>query len=98
MPSSGRPCSECMIASAFWTRVPNGTKRSRRHCGVRRHCRVRRSRRLDVEQEVHDVAVLDDVLLAFHAQLAGRLDRGLAAELLEVRERVDLGADEAFLE
>jgi hypothetical protein len=31
---------------------------------------------LDVEQEVHDVAVLDDVLLAFDAHLAGALDRG----------------------
>jgi hypothetical protein len=51
-----------------------------------------------VEQEVHDVAVLDDVLLAFHAQLAGGLDARLAPELLEIRERVDLRADEALLE
>src|ERR1043166_7899613 len=49
-------------------------------------------------QEVHDVAVLHDVLLALAAQLAGGLDRGFAAELLEVSDRVDLGADEFSLE
>jgi hypothetical protein len=38
---------------------------------------------------VHDVAVLHDVGLALLAQLAGGLERGLAAVLLEVGERVD---------
>src|SRR5262245_30867462 len=56
------------------------------------------ARQLHVEQEVHDVAVVDDVLLAFHAQLAGRLDARFAAVLVEVFERIDLRANEALLE
>src|SRR5262249_913326 len=57
-----------------------------------------RTLRLYIEQEVHDVAVLDDVVLALDAQLAGGLDRSLLAVLIEVVDGVDLGADEALLE
>ena len=47
---------------------------------------------------MHDVAVLDDVLLAFDAELAGLADAGLATERNVVVVFDDLGADEAFLE
>jgi len=53
-------------------------------------CRRRRNDggwALDVEQEVHDVAVLDDVVLALDAQLAGGLDRGLVPVVLEIVDR-----------
>ena len=36
-------------------------------------------RRLGIEPEVHDVAVGDDILLAFQPQLAGVAGAGLAA-------------------
>ena len=60
-----------------------------------RHCVRRGSIR---EPEVHDVAVLDDVLLAFEAHLAGFLGADLAAERHEVVVGDGLGADEALLE
>ena len=50
------------------------------------------------EPEVHHVAVLDDVLLAFEAHLAGFLGGHLAAERDEVVVGDGLGADEALLE
>src|SRR6185437_3778689 len=54
--------------------------------------------RLDVEAEVHDVAVADDVVLAFEAHPAGVLGAMLAParDVIVVGDR--LGADEALLE
>src|SRR5947209_8540872 len=77
---------------------------SRASCAPRSRrirCRVASpvtTRASHVEQKVHDVAVLDDVLLAFHPQLTGGLDRGLVVVSLEVLDGVDLRADEALLE
>src|SRR6185503_13159524 len=53
---------------------------------------------LDVEAEQHHVAVLDDIILSFRAQLAGVSRGSLAAErdVIVVSDR--LGADEAALE
>mmetsp|Transcript_10924 Transcript_10924/g.32809 ORF Transcript_10924/g.32809 Transcript_10924/m.32809 type:complete len:276 (+) Transcript_10924:251-1078(+) len=57
---------------------------------------------LDVESEEHDVAVLDDVVLALGAVEAGGLEVGGREELVGRREDVgvlvDLGADEASFE
>src|SRR5207248_1929568 len=53
---------------------------------------------LDVEPEVHHVAVLHHVVLALDAHLARGLQGGLRAVLLEVVGPVDLGADEAALD
>ena len=47
---------------------------------------------------MHDVAVLDDVFLAFHAHLAGGTNGGFRLILDEVVILDDLGADETFLE
>ena len=56
-------------------------------------------RELHVEQEVHDVAVLRPrSSLPSMRILPAALIAGLAAVLLEIGERVDLGADEALLE
>src|SRR5262245_54618097 len=55
-------------------------------------------RALDVEPEVHDVALADDVVLALEAQLAGLLRALLTVERDVVVVGDDLGADEALLE
>src|SRR5690606_30993721 len=52
----------------------------------------------DVETEVHDVAVLHDVVLAFQPPLARVLRALLALVLDEVLVGDDFGADEALLE
>src|SRR5215831_19567583 len=52
----------------------------------------------DVELEVDDVAVADDVVLAFEGQLGVGAAGGLGAELDEVLPPDDLGLDEAALE
>ena len=54
--------------------------------------------RLDVEAEQHHVAVLDDIVLALGAELAGVARAGFAAaaDVIVVGDR--LGADEAALE
>ena len=52
---------------------------------------------LDVEDFLHHVAVLDDILLAFLAQLAGVAGAGLALQADVVVEGDGLGADEALL-
>src|SRR5438552_2780875 len=54
--------------------------------------------RLDVEPEVHHVAVLDDVLAAFEAHLPVLFRTLLALAGDEVRIRDHLGADEPLLE
>ena len=51
-----------------------------------------------VETEVHDVSVLDDVVLALDAHLAGLADGGLGAVVDVVVVLDDLGADETLLE
>ena len=56
------------------------------------------SPKLHVEAEIDHVAVGDNVLLAFQAQLAGFAAFGLAAQLAEVVPAHDLGADEAALD
>src|SRR5208337_899939 len=56
------------------------------------------SLRLHVEFEENHVAVLDDVLAAFLAKLAGLAQRLFRAERHQVAEAVDLGLDEALLE
>ena len=48
---------------------------------------------LNVEAEVEDVAVLDDVVLAFQPQLAGIARAGLAVQRHVVVEGNGLGAD-----
>ena len=50
------------------------------------------------EAEMHDVAVGDDVVLAFEAKLAGIARAGFAAELDVIVIGDGLGADEAALE
>ena len=57
-----------------------------------------RLRRSDVEEEVHDVAVLNDVVLAFGAHLAGFLSALFTLEGNEVFVGDRLGADEAAFE
>ena len=57
-----------------------------------------RLRRSDVEEEVHDVAVLNDVVLAFGAHLAGFLSALFTLEGDEVFVGDRLGADEAAFE
>ena len=52
----------------------------------------------DVEQEVHQVTVLDDVVLALGAHLSGILGTLLTTALDEVLVGDDLGPDKAFLE
>ena len=56
----------------------------------------RRADCLHVEPEVHDVAVLDDVVLALDAELAGRLAAGLATELDVVLVAGNLGLDDDY--
>ena len=53
---------------------------------------------LNVEEEVHDVTVLDDVVFAFDAHLAGGADGGFCLVLDEVFVLDDLGTDEAAFE
>lgn len=53
---------------------------------------------LDVKEEVHDVAVLDDIFLAFGGELSGGSDGTFAAECDEVIVLDDFRPDEAFLE
>ena len=53
---------------------------------------------LDVEQEVDDVAVLHDILLALGANLALGLGGGHGADVLQILKGDDLGPDEAPLE
>ena len=53
---------------------------------------------LHVEAEVHDVAVLNDVVLALDGQLASLADSGLRAVLQVVVVLDDFGADKALLE
>ena len=55
-------------------------------------------RESNVELEVHDVAVLHHVLLAFLAELAGITAALLAAQRDVILERRRLGLDEAALE
>ena len=50
----------------------------------------------DIKPEVHDVAVLHNVVLALDAQLAGLAHGGLRAVLYVVVILDYLGADEAF--
>ena len=52
----------------------------------------------DVETEVHDVAVLHHVFLAFNTELAGLAHALFAVERYIVGILYYLGADEAFLE
>ena len=52
----------------------------------------------DVEEEVHDVAVPDDIVLAFDAELAGGAACRFGFQFDEVFVFDDLCADEAFLE
>src|SRR2546430_6227143 len=49
-------------------------------------------------EEMSDVAIAHHVVLAFDPPLARRLDRGLALELHQVVDRVDLGLDELLFE
>ena len=56
------------------------------------------ARPLDVEAEQQDVAVLDDIFLAFRAHLARVLGAGLAAERDEIVVGDGFGADEPALE
>ena len=53
---------------------------------------------LDVKQEVDDVAVLHDILLALGADLALGLGGGHGADGLQILEGDDFGTDEATLE
>ena len=53
---------------------------------------------LNVEEEVHDVTVLDDVVFAFDAHLAGGADGSFGLVLDEVFVLDDLGTDEAAFE
>src|SRR5262245_58486733 len=71
-------------------RVAMGRSDYETRWGVKRALRAS-----DVEAEVDDVAVLDDVLLALEAQLAGLAALGLAAVVDEVLVVGHLGADEA---
>ena len=50
----------------------------------------------DVEPEVHHVPVLDDVLLAFRAHLAGFSGTGFTIEAHIIFEGDGFGADEAL--
>jgi len=52
---------------------------------------------LHVEAEVHHVAILDDVFLAFQTPFTSFLGTGFTLELDEVVVGDDFGADEAFL-
>ena len=56
-----------------------------------------RSSPLHIEQEVHHIAVLYNVLFAFDTQFARRFNPDFAPMLVEVGEGVDLGSDEASL-
>ena len=53
---------------------------------------------LDIEAEVHDIAVLDFVFLAFDSHLSGLAHSSLGAVADVVFVLDDLGADEATLE
>ena len=53
--------------------------------------------RLDVEAEVHDVAILHDIFLALDVEQAGIAHGGFGAQTDVVVVLDDLGADEAFL-
>jgi hypothetical protein len=53
---------------------------------------------LCIEAEVHHVAFLDDVILAFKAHLTRFLGAALAVEFDKVLKANGLGADETFLE
>src|SRR5690554_2451671 len=65
---------------------------------ARRRVTLARPADSHVEAELHDVAVLHDVLLALHAHLALGLGLGHGAGGDEVVEGDDLGLDEAALE
>ena len=52
----------------------------------------------DIEEEVHDVAVPDDIVLALDAELAGGAACRFGFQFDEVFVFDDLCADEAFLE
>src|SRR5690606_14505766 len=58
---------------------------------------MRYLQRSNVEAEVHHVAVLDDVVLAFQAPFAGFLGAGFALVGDEVVIGDHFGADKAFL-
>ena len=53
---------------------------------------------LDVKEEVHDVAVLDDIFLAFGGELSGGSDGTFAAECDEIIVLDDFRPDESLLE
>lgn len=53
---------------------------------------------LYVKQEVHHIAVLHDIFLAFYAHFAGFFSFGFAAERDKIVVGNDLGADEAAFE
>lgn len=53
---------------------------------------------LDVEEEMHDVAVLDDIFLAFGGELAGGSYRTFAAKCDEIIVLDDFCPDESLLE
>ena len=53
---------------------------------------------LDVEEEVHDVAVLNDILLTFDSELSCSPTSRLRFELDEILIFDDFGANKAFLE
>src|SRR3954471_19775651 len=85
--------------AAAATRASRRTRRGAEPGGrERRATCAKAARRLDVEQEVQHVAVLDDVLLAFGAHAPRLLGALLAAERHEVVEGDRLRADEAALE
>ena len=54
--------------------------------------------RLDVELDVHHVAVFHDVVFAFQLKLTGLLDRVHVTHLDQQVCRDDLGADKATLQ
>ena len=53
---------------------------------------------LHVEEEVHDVAVLDDIFLAFGGELSGGSDGTFVAECDEIIVLDDFCPDESLLE
>src|SRR3546814_148499 len=90
------------------TRAPEGGSAARRRTTARaegehqalprRRSSASASKHLDVEPDLHDVAVLDDVVLALDAELPDLLGLVPRAELEELVPVDDLGPDEAALE